>query len=372
MRHASDIRIEAVSESGARVPVSPDAVKMLVRENISYLDIRMPDELLHRFELIDTPGFADPFQDSARMMDVIENADICVWCTLATQAWRQSERKIWLSLPVRFRASGILVVTHVDALAHQSEQERIRARLEDEVAGLFADIVLLTVPDAMRAIQADGRITDTELWRDSGGSALVAALQKAVTVHHNTRGQKVRVEDVRGFLWTGIGVAQAHSNVSPAATPAATMPTTGTPDLASKLPAASELQRFLATVMKIVPGCLVAAWTDLAGRQILEFRGPGADEIVETTALGEAITDLFQGRSAQTIEQLFKRFLGLAEDERHYFNEIVIITDDCIGVFLRHRSRTDRCLVIVSDRSVNLGMVLATTRSLMETTDLLI
>jgi hypothetical protein len=62
----------------------------------------------------------------------------------------------------------------------------------------------------------------------------------------------------------------------------------------------------------------------------------------------------------------------LAEGERRDIQEIVIIADDCVGLFLRDQSRADRGLVVVSDRTVNLGMVLAKARGLLESPDRLI
>jgi hypothetical protein len=406
VRYAPYLRIEAISERGRREPVSPDAVKTLAREDLSFLDVGAPNELLRHVELLDTPGFADPFHDPERTLGVVESADICIWCTLATQAWRQSERKIWLSLPARFRSGGILVVTHVDSLAHRGEQSRVRARLEREASDLFGDIVLLSVPDAARAMKPDGGIADAELWQDSGGGALVATLQKAVINYHKARGADIGVEEVARAARTGIEFTQTDSFVSPAATPVTARPAPETssmppepagaeelqPFLAAVPPAATavvtpapeassvppesgdaeELRRFLATVMETVPACLASAWIDLTEGRVLLFRGPDEDEMVATTALGEAITDLFQGSNVQRIEQLFKRVRGLADDDRRYFQEIVIVSDDCVGIFLRHQSRVDRSLVVVSDRTVNLGMVLAKTRGLLESADLLI
>jgi hypothetical protein len=406
VRYAPYLRIEAISERGKREQVSLDAIKTLVRDDLSYLDVGAPNDVLRYVELLDTPGFADPFQDPERTLGVVEGADICIWCTLATQAWRQSERQIWLSLPARFRTSGILVVTHTDSLAHRGEQSRVRDRLEREASDLFSDIVLLSVPNAVRAVQADGRIVDAELWRDSGGSALVAALQKAVINYHKAGGEDAGVKEVGGAAWIGIEFAGTDSTVSPAATEVTATPapqrlapapwkrtavtevtatpapskhpatevTATEPEMSSVPPesdGAVELQRFLATVMETVPACLASAWIDLTGRRVLQFQGPEGDDTAGSTALGEAVTEMFQGGNVQRIEQLFKRFRGLAEDERRYFQEIVIMSDDCMGIFLRHQSRGDRSLVVVSDRTVNLGMVLAKTRGLLEKARLL-
>jgi hypothetical protein len=205
LRYASDLRIEAISESGEREPVSPATIGSLSREDISHFDVGMPSELLRHVELLDTPGFADPFHDHQRTLDAVEGADICIWCTLATQAWRESELQTWLSLPSRLRSNGVLVVTHVDTLAHSGEQQRVRTRLGRETGGVFGDIVLLSVPDAMRAVQADSRIADAGLWRESGGRALVAALEKVVAGYHAAHGQNAEADKATEMPWTGFG-----------------------------------------------------------------------------------------------------------------------------------------------------------------------
>jgi Dynamin family len=390
VRYAPDLQIEAISEIGKRESVAPDVVKTFAREDISHFNIGMPNELLRHVEVLDTPGFADPFHDPERTLDVVESADICIWCTLATQAWRQSERRIWSSLPARLRTHGILVVTHIDTLAHRGERRRIRARLKREAGELFAEIVLLAVPDAVRAMRPNGHIVDAHLWRDSGGSALIAALEGAVINYRKARGESEGLEEAS---WTGIGSPPTTSSpppttstVSTAAVPAeAVEATTPTPTPTPTTPApetssapqesvvGAELQRFLARVMESVPACCAAAWVDLAGREVLQLCGPDdTGEIPGTTALGEAVTELFQGSNVQKIEGLFRRSRGLAEDERHYFQEIVIIADDCVGIFLRDQSRADRSLIVVSDRTVNLGMVLARARGLLESPDRLI
>jgi hypothetical protein len=396
---------------GDRELISPDAIKTLPREDISHFDIGMPSDLLRRIEVLDTPGFADPFHDPERTLDVIESADFCIWCTLATQAWRQSERQIWLSMPARLRTNGILVVTHTDTLAHRREQQRVRTRLKREAGDLFGDIVLVAVPDAMRAMQADGRIADPDLWRASGGAALVTALQEAAVNCRKAHGEKRGAgldETGEDAPWTKIGPGsaqidsttpklRAQTSTSTVAAPASTStvlaqesastipaqaststaeastdaaPTRGASEIVPDPAEAAELQPFLARVMETVPACLAAAWIDLAGRKVLQLRWPDTDQTAEAATLGEAITELFQGGNVPRIEELFRRSRGLTDSERRYFQEIVIITEDCVGILLRVRSRVDRVLVVVSDRTVNLGMVLARARSLVEATDL--
>lgn len=372
VRHARNLEIEAISDDGTRETVSPDAVKALTREDISHFDIGMPIELLRYVELLDTPGFADPYHDPQRTLNVIENVDICIWCTLATQAWRLSERQTWLSLPARFHTNGILVATHIDTLSHRGEHQRVRTRLKREAGDLFGDIVLLSVPDAMRARHADGRIVDIMLWRDSGGKALIAALQRAVADLGKARRERAGTNEAKKAPRAGVGFVP--SGPSAASTRAAAVEATDTAvSEISTVPEDSgvgpDLHGFLAMAMETVPACLAAAWIDLSERRVLQFRGSGADNMAESDSLGEAITELFQGDNVQKIEGLFKRSRGLPMDERHYFQEIVIVTDGGLSILLRDQSRADRGLIVVSDGAVNLGMALARARGLLASTD---
>lgn len=381
LRHAPDLRIEAISESGEHEVVSPATIAMLSREDISHFDVGMPSALLRHVELLDTPGFADPFHDHQGTLDAVEGTDICVWCTLATQAWRQSERQTWLSLPSRFRANGILLVTHVDTLAHGGEQQRVRARLVREAGDLFGDIVLLSVPDAVRAVRAGNRIADPGLWQDSGGGALIAALEKVVAGYHAAREKEADAGKAAETPWTGLGFrfpeasapAPQADDVPPtaenAASAAPVAPAEAQPHPKPASPTESE--RFLARVMETVPACRAAAWVNLAGRQVLHLREQARGDTAAGAALGPAITELFQGANVEKVEGAFRRARGRSEGPLHYFQEIVIMTDGCVGVFLRSARRGDRALAIVTDKTVHLGMVFSRARSLMTSTDLL-
>jgi hypothetical protein len=385
LRHAPDLRIEAILENGEREPASPDAIKSIAREDISHYEIGMPNALLRYIEVLDTPGFADPFHDPARTLDVIESADICFWCTLATQAWRQSERQTWLSLPARFRTSGVLVVTHVDTLANASEHQRVRARLQREAGELFGDVVFLAVPDAMRARRDDGQVVDPGLWRTSGGSALVATLQKLAINRLKASGESESVSSGQAadtlHVNSGLASSVSHPTVSTAETPTSAVSTarpvrttvaSRTAGDLSDPSARAEPEIFLAKLAETVPACLAAAWIDLDGREVLVFHGDEPAVTANTGPVGDAIAKLFQGPNVKKIEALFRRSRGLAGDQTHYFQEIFIITDDCLGVFLRSESRTDRALVIVSDKSANLGMVIARARRVMKSADLMV
>jgi Dynamin family len=369
VRYAPELRIEAIDHDGSRETVSPDAMAALSREDISRFDIGLPNALLRHVELLDTAGFADPYQDNRRTLEVVDSVDICIWCTLATQAWRRSEQMTWLGLPSRLRNSSILVATHADNLTRARDLQRVKARLQRETGNLFASIVLLAVPDAIRARGPEDLVDDPELWRASGGESLLAAMQQAVSNLADLRpkeagaDRKADEKDEQDEAAPG-GIEQQAADIAVGS---------GSPELGP--PSASdpsvaeldhlEVQVFLSKVTASVPLCLSAAWIDLKLRRIMHSSGLNAEGMTESPSLGLAISELFQGDNVQKIENLFKRARGASANENHYFQEIVIIARDCLSVMIRSPSSADRALVVVADKAVSLGLVLTTTRRLL-------
>ena len=327
LRYAAAPLFEAISADGKREPIAPDGVKTPAQKGVRRFEIGLPNKLLRDFVLLDTPGFADPYNDPQCTLDVLDDVDICIWCTLATQAWRHSERQTWLSLPPRLRTHGILVATHIDSLGNPGEHERVRTRLEHEVRDLFGDIVLLSVPDAMRAKRTNGRIADPELWRESGGKALTAALTRAAVEFGKTRKSSQDVE--------------------------------ATPE------AVADLQAFLATVIETLPDCRAAAWIDLAGRRILRLNGIGTDGDIDDARLGQAIADLLQGQHIRQIDETTQMPRRPAKGDGQTLREMIITSKECVGILLRAPFRLDRALVVFGGQTADLGLTVARARDLL-------
>jgi hypothetical protein len=375
VRYAPELSIEAIGSDGVRRSV-PRETMALSRADIGGFEIGTPGPLLRHMELLDTAGFADPYQDSQRTLDIVDGVDICIWCTLATQAWRDSEQKTWLGLPQRLRDRGILVATHADNLTRARDLQRLRARLQREAGDKFAAIVLLAVPDAMRAQGDSDLIADGELWRSSGGADLLAAIQRAaaglaaVRKQETSAARKERVEQDRLALSALAAPAGTASPAPPPPSPP--QPSPLAPPAAAAAPTAlpahpddPRARAFLLKVLDDVPSCLSALWIDLEARRVLDCCGAGADEIAASGSLGVAVTNFFQGDKVQTFERHFKHVRGMDDDDRHYFKEIVLVAPACLGIMFRIPWRGDRALVVVTDKASSVGLVLTTTRTLL-------
>ena len=88
-------------------------------------------------------------------------------------------------------------------------------------------------------------------------------------------------------------------------------------------------------------------------------------EVLDLVAAATA--DLFQGTNVVAIERMFKKARGLKDEGHHYFQEIIVFSDNLLHVFLRGKKNPDNVVVFVSRRSVNIGMMLSKARLMMPT-----
>jgi hypothetical protein len=86
--------------------------------------------------------------------------------------------------------------------------------------------------------------------------------------------------------------------------------------------------------------------------------------VLDLTAAATA--DLFQGTNVTAIETLFKKHRGIDDAEHHYFQEMLIFSDNLLHVFLRCKRHSDHVVVFVTRKSANVGMVIAKSRMSLE------
>lgn len=125
------------------------------------------------------------------------------------------------------------------------------------------------------------------------------------------------------------------------------------------------LDAVLTQAVASVPECLAAGYVDAASGMLLSIRTVDSHprEVIDLVAAATA--DLFNGPNVSMIETLFKRSRGMSDDGHHYFQEIIINSDNLIHVFLRSKAVTDYVAVFVCRRTANLGMALTKARMAM-------
>jgi len=125
------------------------------------------------------------------------------------------------------------------------------------------------------------------------------------------------------------------------------------------------LDNMLQKVVTEVPECVASGYVDLTSGMLLGAKTVDSHPAEVLELVAAATSDLFQGSNVATIESLFKRSRGVKEDDHHYFQEIIINSDNLIHVFIRGKKNEEQVLTVVCRKTANLGMVLSKARSIM-------
>ena len=159
-----------VGLDGREFPLELENLEEVSVEDTAFIRIFHDAELLDHCDLIDMPGISDPNMDAEVWQRVIPYADAVLWCSHATQAWRQSEAAVWSMLPTELYANSFLLLTRVDKILSERDQMRVVKRVGRETVGLFKEIFPISLT---RALAADG---DAEKWHASGAADFSDAL----------------------------------------------------------------------------------------------------------------------------------------------------------------------------------------------------
>jgi hypothetical protein len=126
----------------------------------------------------------------------------------------------------------------------------------------------------------------------------------------------------------------------------------------------ADLNSALQSAITSIPECLAAGYIDLTSGMLLGIRSVDSQPTEVVELLSAATADLFQGTNVRMIETMFKKARGLKDDGHHYFQEIIINSDNLIHVFIRGKNE-EQVACFVCRKSANLGMALTKARSSM-------
>jgi hypothetical protein len=139
-------------------------------ETTEHVRVHMKSDILRYCDLIDMPGISDPSMSPEVWERMAHLADGVLWCTHATQAWRQSESGVWNGFPQEMRRNSILLITRFDKILSDTDKAKVVKRVKQEVDGLFSDVFPVSLLKAMKAGD------DEEMWIESGANAFTSSL----------------------------------------------------------------------------------------------------------------------------------------------------------------------------------------------------
>jgi hypothetical protein len=163
-----------------RLDLGPGDIKPQQASILQSIEVGLPNPRLASFDLVDTPAFST----SVQLDGLQPTADLLLWCTVATQAWKESERRLWMTIGKRHRRRAILVATHIDNLGGDG-RGKVRSRLTAEAGGCFGAIAFVCA--SRRGGRPSGREDDGTAELD----ALIASSLSAMAEQRRRTGYRL-------------------------------------------------------------------------------------------------------------------------------------------------------------------------------------
>ncbi|MEC7256784.1 MAG: dynamin family protein, partial [Pseudomonadota bacterium] len=150
--------------------ISNGDLELVALEDTRAIHLTMRCDLLELCDLVDMPGISDPNMPGDMWDNVIEPRDHVIWCTHATQAWRQSEAAMWEQLAPSSSGANLLLITQIDKLRTPRDRVRVQRRVTREIDGAFSAVYPVSL---LMALEAGD---DAEAWQESGTAAFTEQL----------------------------------------------------------------------------------------------------------------------------------------------------------------------------------------------------
>jgi len=122
------------------------------------------------------------------------------------------------------------------------------------------------------------------------------------------------------------------------------------------------LDTVLSKVQQEVPECVAVGFVDMSTGMLLGVKTLDSHPQEVLDLVAAATADLFQGKSVTAIEKMFRKSRGQPEDAKHYFNEIIVFSENLLHTFLRSKKVANQAVVFVCRATANIGMVLSKSR----------
>lgn len=163
-----------VSVDREELPVFLETLEDISIEETYCVKIGIDAPILAECDLIDFPGISDPNMSSDVWERLLPEVDCVLWCTHATQAWRQSEAAAWALVPPQVQNRSLLLITRFDKLTNPIDRTRVQMRVSRETEGLFAGVCPISLTGALAAAP------DSAEWDASGAGMFYQALSAVI------------------------------------------------------------------------------------------------------------------------------------------------------------------------------------------------
>jgi len=159
-----------VDLDGNETEIEIDALEDVEVATTSFVRVPAETEILEIMDIMDMPGNSDPNMSAEVWQRAIHHATGVIWCSHATQAWRQSEAAVWDEMPEDLYQSAILLLTRFDKISGDIDRARVLRRVSNETDGLFRAVLPISLLEALAAGE------DREKFAACGAEAFLSCL----------------------------------------------------------------------------------------------------------------------------------------------------------------------------------------------------
>jgi len=166
IRHHHTTVISAKLSDGSSIEA--DCIDDLVeRDDVVSCVIHTPLPKMEAVEIVEIP-FDPTHGFDPEHHEIMRTAGLFIWGTIASQAWRLSEKTIIQTLPEEMRERSVLAITRADKLISSNDLDLIERRLQKEAAPFFNELVFMQA--STKNLTASE--TSEAGWRETGGYTL--------------------------------------------------------------------------------------------------------------------------------------------------------------------------------------------------------
>ncbi|WP_181366392.1 dynamin family protein [Albidovulum aquaemixtae] len=163
-----------IAVDGTEEPLDAGQADAVTIRNTRAIRKFVQADILEVCDIIDMPGSSDPNITENIWQSMLPLADAVVWCTPATQAWRQSEAAMWEEAPEHLFPRSLLLITRIDKVLSEADRRRLVSRVQREAGSMFREVLPVSLVEVQ---DADG---DPEAWQASGLEAVLGGLQEII------------------------------------------------------------------------------------------------------------------------------------------------------------------------------------------------
>ena len=119
------------------------------------------------------------------------------------------------------------------------------------------------------------------------------------------------------------------------------------------------LETALGKAVRDLPECVAGGFVDLTTGMLLGVKTVDSHPREVLDLVSPAPAHLFRGSNVVAIERMYKKARGHKADGHHYFQEMIVFSDNLLHIFMRGKKNSEHVAVFVARKSANIGMLLA-------------